>query len=100
MAYGIFKYMDAAAELGRNPGSKHQVQPGYGDEQADAGRDCRTRLARPSSQPHTLAICITIHAPQLALLSIFNFRSNILITVSKKLMSVPWYNIPVYVDFS
>ena len=36
--------MDAAAELGRNPVSKHQIQPEYGDEQADAGRDCRTRL--------------------------------------------------------
>ena len=33
--------MDAAAELGRNPVSKHQIQPEYGDEQADAGRDCR-----------------------------------------------------------
>ena len=39
--------MDAAAELGRNPVYKHQIQPEYGDEQADAGRDCRTRLARP-----------------------------------------------------
>ena len=29
--------MDAAAELGRNPVSKHQIQPGYGDEEADAG---------------------------------------------------------------
>ena len=28
-----------AAELGRNPASKHQIQPEYGDEQADAGRD-------------------------------------------------------------
>ena len=36
--------MDAAAELGRNPVSKYQIQPEYGDEQADAGRDCRTRL--------------------------------------------------------
>ena len=36
--------MDAAAELGRNPLSKHQIQPEYGDEQADAGRDCRTRI--------------------------------------------------------
>ena len=50
MAYG---YMDAAAEPGRNPVSKHQVQPEYGDEQADAGRDCRTRLARPNSQART-----------------------------------------------
>ena len=30
--------MDAAAELGRNPVSKYQIQPEYGDEQADAGR--------------------------------------------------------------
>ena len=30
--------MDAAAELGRNPVlRKHQIQPEYGDEQADAG---------------------------------------------------------------
>ena len=47
------KQMDAAAELGRNPVSKHQIQPEYGDEQADAGRDCRTRLARPISQART-----------------------------------------------
>ena len=40
MAYGgSNKYMDAAAELGNNPVSKHQIQPEYGDEQADAGRD-------------------------------------------------------------
>ena len=45
--------MDAAAELGRNPVSKHQIQPDYGDEQADAGRDCRNRLARPNSQART-----------------------------------------------
>ena len=31
--------MDAAAESGRNPLSKHQIQPEYGDEQADAGWD-------------------------------------------------------------
>ena len=34
--------MDAAAEIGRN-----HIQPEYGGGQADAGRDCRTRLARP-----------------------------------------------------
>ena len=45
--------MDAAAELGRSPVSKHQIQPEYGDEQAGAGRDCRTRLARPYSQART-----------------------------------------------
>ena len=41
--------MDVAAELGRNPVSKHQIQPEYGNEQADAGQDCQTRLARPNS---------------------------------------------------
>ena len=39
--------MNAAAELGRNPISKRQIQPEYEDEQADAGRDCRTHLAKP-----------------------------------------------------
>ena len=29
--------MEAAAELGRNPVSKHQIQSEYGDEQGDAG---------------------------------------------------------------
>ena len=33
--------MDAAAELGRSPVSKHQIQPEYRDEQADVG----TRLS-------------------------------------------------------
>ena len=42
--------MDAAAELGGSPVYKRQNQPEYGDEQADAGRDCRTCLARPTSQ--------------------------------------------------
>ena len=31
--------LDVAAELGKNPVSKHQIQPEYGDGQADAGRD-------------------------------------------------------------
>ena len=78
--------MDAAAKLGRNPVSKHQIQPEYGDEKDNAGRDCRIRLAGPNSQArtgtekysifpvqlatsrvgnltrliHTLAICVTI----------------------------------------
>ena len=49
----VYNKMDAAAELGSNPVSKHQIQPEYGFEQADAGRDCRTRLARPNSQART-----------------------------------------------
>jgi len=32
---------------------KHQIQREYGDEQADAGRDCRNRLARPNFQVRT-----------------------------------------------
>ena len=54
MAYdGLNKQMDAAAELGRNPVIKHQIQSEHGGEQADAGRDCRTRLARLNSQART-----------------------------------------------
>ena len=50
----VLQQMDGAAALGRNPVSKHQIQPEwYGDEQADAGRDCRTRLARSNSQART-----------------------------------------------
>ena len=46
--------MDADREIGRNPVvSKHQVQPEYGDEQADAGRDGRIRFAIPNSQART-----------------------------------------------
>ena len=53
MAYGgLNKYMDAAAELGRNPVSV-STHPEYGNEQAGAGRDCRTRLARPNYQART-----------------------------------------------
>ena len=54
MAYGGLNIsMSAAAELGKNPVSKHQIQPEYGDEQADAGRDCRNRIARLDSQART-----------------------------------------------
>ena len=49
----LTKEVDAAAELGRNSVSKHQIQSEHGDEQADARRDCRTRLARPNSQAQT-----------------------------------------------
>ena len=49
--------MDTTAELGRDPASKHQIRPEYGDEQADAERDCRTNADReififPSSADH------------------------------------------------
>ena len=45
MAYGgSNRLMDVTAELGKSPVSKHPIQLEHGDEQADAGRDCRTRL--------------------------------------------------------
>ena len=37
--------MGASTGIGRNSVSKHQIQREYGDEQADAGRDCQTLLA-------------------------------------------------------
>ena len=51
MAYGgLNKYMDAAAELGRNPVSKHQIQPEYyGDE-----RLTRDGTAEPVSRDQIL----------------------------------------------
>ena len=46
--------VNGSQELGRNPVSNHYIQPEYGDdEQADAGRDCRTGLARLNSQART-----------------------------------------------
>ena len=42
--------MDAAAEIGINPLTKHQIQPELENEQADAGLDGRTRLVRPNYQ--------------------------------------------------
>ena len=46
--------MDAAVEIGTNSVSKHQIQPEcLENEQADAGRDGRTRLARPNSHERT-----------------------------------------------
>ena len=54
MVYGgSNKGMNPVAELGRNPISKHHIQPEYGHEQADAGRDCRNRLGKPNSQART-----------------------------------------------
>ena len=57
--------MDAAAEIGRNSVCKNQILPEYGDDQADAGRDCRTRLARPNSQAETRTREIIIFPIQL-----------------------------------
>ena len=35
-----------AAELGKKSVSKHQIQPGYEDKQADAGQDCTEPVSR------------------------------------------------------
>ena len=45
--------MDAAAELGRNPVSKHQIQPEYGDEQADRYRSCTSGCSTSTRIPGT-----------------------------------------------
>ena len=52
------KQMDAAAELRRNPASKHQIRHAYGDEQADAGRDWTgiDRLSTISSNTYSPAL--------------------------------------------
>ena len=60
--------MDATAELGRNPISKHQIQPEYGVEQADTGRDILTfpvqltssRIGNLARLIHTLLYVMTI----------------------------------------
>ena len=61
--------MDAAAEHGSNPVSKHQIQPGYGHEQANADKEVlffpvqltTSRIGSLTRLIHTLAICVTIH---------------------------------------
>ena len=53
--------MDAAAELGKNPLSKHQIQPGYGDEQADAVQLTTSRIGNLTRLIHTLLYVMTIH---------------------------------------
>ena len=37
--------MDAAAEIGRNPVSKHQIQPEHGDEQARLNPSRETKFS-------------------------------------------------------
>ena len=93
--------MDAAAELGRNPVSKHHIQPGYGDGQADAGRDGQTRqiLRRERGQgnvhfpcsadhvqdwqpypvdPYSYYMCVTIHSISSIQYSVFSIQYSVL----------------------
>ena len=66
--------MDAAAEVG--------IQPEYGNEHADAGRDCRTRrLARSNSQGANRDREILIFPVQLTTNRIGNFTRLILTLV-------------------
>ena len=53
MAHGGYKWINRRRRGTREESRKHQIQPEYGYAQADAGRDCRTRLARPNSQART-----------------------------------------------
>ena len=86
--------MDAAAELGRNPESKHQIQPEYGDEQMGLPNPSRetkfsgthgdrgififpvqlttSRIGNLTRLIHTLAICVTIHKLLLSLIHTFS----------------------------
>ena len=78
-----------AGEFGRNPVTKHQIQPEYGYEQADTRRNCQTNPSREAKFSgangdreisiffpvqlitsrignltrviHTLAICVTMN---------------------------------------
>ena len=70
MAYGgLNKYMDAAAELGRNPVSKPWIQPEYkfSGTNVDGGififpvQLTTSRTGNLTRLIHTLAICVTIH---------------------------------------
>ena len=45
--------MDAAAKVGRNPVSSTRFSLRFKNEQADAERDGRTRVAKPNSQART-----------------------------------------------
>ena len=52
-------YVDAVAESGRNPVSKHQpirFTPSVENERANVGWDGRTRLARPNFQARTRTV--------------------------------------------
>ena len=53
--------------------SADQIQPEYGDEQADAGRDGWTRLARPNSQARAGTGAMFIFPVQLTTSRIGNF---------------------------
>ena len=76
-------------ELGRNPVSQHHIQPRYGDEQADAGRETKfsganadrevfifpvqlttSRIGNLTRLIHTLAIYVTI-----IIIIIYHFRT-------------------------
>ena len=76
------KTVDAATEIGRNPVSKHQIKPEYGDEQADAGRDCRSRLAGLNSQARTGTVKIFIFPVQLTTSRIGN-HTRLILTLAK-----------------
>ena len=54
MAYGgLHKINGRHGGARDNPVSKYHIQLEYGDEQADVGRGCRTRLVIPNSQART-----------------------------------------------
>ena len=53
------RFVGGMSKSGGNLVCKHHIKPEYGDEQADAGRDCRNRLANIHSC--TVHCCIYRH---------------------------------------
>ena len=110
--------MDAAAELGRNPVSKHHIQPEYRDEQADAGRTAgpvsRDQILRrergqgkkhfPCSANHeqdcsltrlihTLAVCVTIHTYNIPWKSSYAKNNAILVSALLHILIVQYHRV-------
>ena len=60
MAYGGFNYVNGRRRGSREElSNKHQIPPESGDEQADAERGCRTRLAKPKVRTRTGKYCFS-----------------------------------------
>ena len=82
MAYAVLNNkMDAAAEIGRNRVSNTTFSRSMENEQADAGRDGQTGLARPSSQARTgtRKYCFSLFSSPRAELAILPGRSTLLL---------------------
>ena len=78
--------------------SKHQIRPKYGDEQADAGRDGRTRFARPNSQAGANADRETFIFPVKLTTSRIGNLTRLILTLAIYVMTIHAY-IHTYIPF-